>query len=83
MFLHTFSINYILRKRSVLAETYKGKSKLENALEKFKSTIRNGDTRLGIPPLDPFTADKLPINLHKTGKIEYVSIWLLKKHVDC
>lgn len=74
--MHTFSTNYILCKRSVLVGgIYAAKSKLENFLEnKCKSTIQNGDAALGIPPLDPFNADELPINLHGMGKIECVSI---------
>jgi len=46
--------------------TYRGRTKLENFLEGFKSTIRNGDSSLGIPPLDPLTMIKLPINISES-----------------
>lgn len=33
----------------------------ENFLEKFKTIMRTGNDTLGLPVLDPFTADQIPI----------------------
>lgn len=37
----------------------------ESLLEKFKAILKTGNASLGIPPVDPFTADKLPIQFNK------------------
>lgn len=37
------------------------KNMLENFLEKFKTIMRTGNDTLGLPVLDPFTLDQLPI----------------------
>ncbi|XP_071649032.1 uncharacterized protein [Temnothorax longispinosus] len=52
-------------------EVYAFKSKLADALEKFKSVVRDGDSNLGIPALDPFITDRLPLNINEPG-IGYV-----------
>ncbi|XP_012541300.1 uncharacterized protein LOC105839499 [Monomorium pharaonis] len=44
-------------------ETSKYANLLETFLIKFKTTMKTGDEKLGIPVLDPFKADRLAIDL--------------------
>ncbi|KAL0120370.1 hypothetical protein PUN28_008200 [Cardiocondyla obscurior] len=51
-------------------EVYARQTQLEKFLEKLKSSLQNGDSELGIPVLDPFTADKLSIKLKQLNLID-------------
>ncbi|XP_077274964.1 uncharacterized protein LOC143904287 [Temnothorax americanus] len=62
-------------------EVYALKSKLADALEKFKSVVRDGDSNLGIPALDPFITDRLPLNINEPG-IGYVDGVFTNVHID-
>ncbi|KAL0128769.1 hypothetical protein PUN28_003872 [Cardiocondyla obscurior] len=50
------------------------KTKLENFLESFKSTLRSGDSSLGLPVLDPFTAASMPIKFDKKDNIVNINL---------
>ncbi|XP_011169150.1 uncharacterized protein LOC105202373 [Solenopsis invicta] len=49
----------------VKAELASISSKLKDALNgPLREAIKNGDSGLGIPPMDPFTADEMPIKIN-------------------
>jgi len=60
--------NFLARGTSRRIGTYD----LKGFLERLKSSLRNGDSELGIPKLDPFTADKIPVNINNPGQISLV-----------
>lgn len=79
-----FSTDYICKCLVLVGDfsedTYAGKTKLENFLENFKSSLRNGDSSLGVPVLDPFITQQLFIiyNQNTPSNIKCVSALFLK-----
>lgn len=56
-----------------------GNKMIENFLIKFKTTLKTGDEKLGIPILDPYNAERLEINLKEdTIKCVPFSIFSIK-----
>ncbi|XP_012541298.2 uncharacterized protein LOC105839498 [Monomorium pharaonis] len=66
-----------------IGESFAKKSKLEDALDgPLRDSIRNGDSGLGIPPLDPFIADKLRIKFDEKEFNTTVDAQLANVRVD-
>ncbi|EFN89509.1 uncharacterized protein LOC105184252 isoform X2 [Harpegnathos saltator] len=63
--LATFGLILICSHTWAAAEKDLYGTKLEDFLEKFRSSIRDGNKDFGIPPLDPFKSDKIPIKLNE------------------
>ncbi|CAL7941037.1 unnamed protein product [Xylocopa violacea] len=51
------------------ATTYGNGGQLVGPLEKFKDVIRKGDSKLGLPMLDPYTGKHLDVNIDSAGLV--------------
>ncbi|XP_032688115.1 uncharacterized protein LOC116852157 [Odontomachus brunneus] len=49
-------------------------TKLEDVLEGFRDIIKTGNSTLGLPPLDPFRSEKMPINIDLEDMIKLDAI---------
>lgn len=75
---HMFNTNPIIS----VGETYR--IKLGDFFERFRSMMRYGNSTFGIPVLEPFIKDELPIKLNETTdrfKIECVSVLFFQFNV--